>query len=200
MRSLRRYPILAMRLKTRFHLKAAIHIYVGRNTSDGHRDFYFYTTNLEKLHLCLQAVVRAFPQYEFSLGGREDATWSTYLDFLHPSPADKQRMMDRRVCEQLLQHGDDLSIAREIDHRAYFSDKSKVKQYENYLRQNDYIKIKLGKTKPMFGKHFIDFKHMGAPENVSDVVYELSAKAEALGGEYDGWGCGVQTDGSETLH
>jgi hypothetical protein len=176
------------------------HIYVGRNTSGGHRDFYIYTSNLEQLHLCLGAVTRAFPQYDFILGGREDAEWSTYLDFLYPSPADKQRMMDRRVCEQLREQGDNLSIAREIDHRVYFSDKSKLKLYENYLRENDYVKIYIGKTKPILGERFIDFKHIGAPEAVSDVVYDLYTKAEELGGTYDGWGCSVITGEAGTLH
>ena len=180
--------------------KGGAHIYVGRNTSDGNRDFYFYTASLEKLHRCLDAVVKAFPQYEFILGGREDADWSTYLEFLHPNPVEKQRMMDRRVCEQLRQHGDDLSAAREIDHRVYFSDKSKLKQYADYLRENNYVKIETGKTKPIFGQLFLDFKHIGAPEDVSDVVYDLSAKAEELGGEYDGWGCGVVAGGAGTVH
>jgi len=180
--------------------KGDAHIYVGRNTSDGNRDFYFYTASLDKLHRCLDTVVKAFPQYEFTLGGREDADWSIYLDFLHPSPSDKQRMMDRRVCEQLREHGDDLSIPREIDHRVYFSDKSAVKQYEDYLRENNYVKIEIGKTKPMFGQLFIDFKHVGTPEDVSDVIYDLSAKATELGGEYDGWGCGVVAGEAGTVH
>jgi len=174
--------------------------YVGRNTSDGNRDFYFYTASLDKLHRCLDTVVKAFPQYEFTLGGREDAEWSTYLEFLTPSPADKQRIMDRRVCEQLREHGDDLSIPREIDHRVYFSDKSAVKQYAAFLVENGFIEIKKGKIKPFGGQKFIDFKRVGAPEDVSDIVYDLSAKATELGGEYDGWGCAIVAGEAGTVH
>jgi len=174
------------------------HIYVGRNTSGGHRDFYFYTINLENLHQCLEQVVQAFPQYEFSLGGREDAGWSTYLNFLYPNPADKQRMMDRRVCEHLEIKGDDLDLEREIDHRAYFANKIRLKEYQSYLIENDYFDIQIGKTKPIFGTHFIDFKHIGAPKQVSGVVYDLFTKAVELGGEYDGWGCSVTKSASES--
>lgn len=167
-------------------------IYVGRNTSDGNRDFFFYTSDLEHLHLCLKKVVQAFPSYQFTLGGRKDAEWSTYQNFLYPSPSQEQQIMDRRVCNQLEANGDDLSIERKIDHRVYFSNKSKLKLYENYLIQNDFIEINIGKTKPLFGKSFIDFKHIGAPKEISDVVYVLFDKAQELGGDYDGWGCSVQ--------
>jgi uncharacterized protein (TIGR01619 family) len=167
------------------------HFYVGRNTSSGHRDFYFYTSNLESLHQCLQNVVQDFPQYEFSLGGRKDEAWSTYLDFLYPRPTDHQRMMDRRVCEQLEAKGDDLDAEREIDHRVYFTEKSNLKRYQNYLNSEGFLDIQKGKTKPVFGTHYVDFKHWGAPRQVSDVVYDLYTKAVELGGDYDGWGCSV---------
>lgn len=173
------------------------HLYVGRNTSDGNRDFYFYTSSLEKLHECLENVVGEFPKYQFTLGGREDAEWSTYLNFLYPSPTQTQQIMDRRVCDQLEANGDDFSIEREIDHRVYFSDKSRLKQYEDYLAEGEFLIIDVGKTKPLFGNHFIDFKHFGTPDKVSDVVYELFNKAQELGGTYDGWGCEVQKANSD---
>jgi hypothetical protein len=109
------------------------------------------------------------------LGGRKDEAWSTYLDFLYPRPTDHQRMMDRRVCEQLEAKGDDLDAEREIDHRVYFTEKSNLKRYQNYLNSEG----------------FLDFKHWGAPRQVSDVVYDLYTKAVELGGDYDGWGCSV---------
>jgi len=174
------------------------HFYVGRNTSSGHRDFYFYTINLERLHQRLEEVVRDFPKYVFSLGGREDRDWSSYLNFLYPSPADHQRMMDRQVCDQLEAKGDDLSVEREIDHRVYFKEKSSLKNYRDYLNDRDYYDIQMGKTKPVFGTHFVDFKHLGAPNQVSDVVYDLYTKAIELGGEYDGWGCSVTKATSES--
>ena len=65
----------------------------------------------------------------------------------------------------------------------------KNEEYQNYLIENDYFDVQIGKTKPIFGTRFIDFKHMGAPKHVSDFVYDLHTKAVELGGEYDGLGC-----------
>ena len=102
-------------------------------------------------------------------------------------------MMDRRVCEQLEAHGDNLSLEREIDHRVYFSDKSKLKIFEDYLRTRSFFDLTTGKTKLVFGQHFIDFKHIGAPATINHVVYGLFHKAQELDGDYDGWGCSVAT-------
>lgn len=67
-------------------------LYVGRNTSDNNRDFYFYTLDLEKLYECLEKVVQAFPEYRFTIGGREDSSWTTYLNFLYPNPSQEQQI------------------------------------------------------------------------------------------------------------
>jgi len=75
-----------------------------------------------------------------------------------------------------------------------------VKKYEAFLVENGFIEIKKGKIKPFGGQKFIDFKHVGTPEDVSDIVYDLSAKATELGGEYDGWGCGIVAGEAETIH
>lgn len=168
------------------------HLYLGRNTSSYNRDFYFYTSDLDSLHNCLETVIKQFPEYRFELGGQDDPGWSTYLNFLYPSPVQMQQIQDNRVCYQLEQNGDDLTIEREIDHRIYLQGKNNLQELENYLRENDFTGIQRGKTKPLLGKHYIDFKHFGAPDRVSDVVYDLFKKSEELGGEYDGWGCSVQ--------
>jgi len=169
-----------------------LHLYVGRNTSSNNRDFYFYTCDSEQLDRCLREVIQKFPDYRFTKGGRDDAEWSTYLNFLHPNPSQEQQIMDRRVCEYLKSQGDDLSIVREIDHRVYFTNKSKMKLFEQYLGENEFIKIQIGKTKPLLGDHFVDFVHLGAPKDIFDVVYDLFYKSQELDGVYDGWGCNVQ--------
>jgi len=167
------------------------HLYVGRNTSSNNRDFYFYTSDLQNLKQVLHAITQKFPDYQFEQGGREDLEWSTYLNFLYPNPSQLQQIMDRRVCEQLESQGDDLSIERPIDHRVYFSDKSQMKIFQSYLHEKKYIDIQTGKTKLINGKHFIDFKHIGAPQHIYDIVYDLFYKSDKLEGLYDGWGCSV---------
>lgn len=58
--------------------------------------------------------------YVFESGSREDPDWQCYLEFLRPSPVDRQRIENRRICFLLEKKGDPLTQAREIDHTACF--------------------------------------------------------------------------------
>ena len=173
---------------------AGRHIYVGRNTCAGTRDFFFYTDSLEALHSDLTEVTAKFSEYEFENGGHEDVSWSTYTDFLFPGPLDYQRIQNRRVCENLGNHGDDLQQAREIDHWVYFQSKSKLKSFLQFLKEQKFEVKQTGREKPLIGKHFVNFVRVDIPANINPVVDELYLKCEELQGEYDGWGCTVVTE------
>jgi len=170
------------------------HIYVGRNTCAGTRDFFFYSDNLEALHKDLTEVTEKFSNYEFENGGREDAYWGVYTDFLFPRPLDFQRIQNRRVCENLEKHGDDLPQAREIDHWVYFQSKSKLRTFLQFLKELKFEAKKTGREKPLIGKHFVNFSRVDIPAEINQVVDELYLKSEELQGDYDGWGCTVVTE------
>ena len=173
------------------------HFYVGRNTSSGNRDFYFYTQNQKHLEESLSEVINAFPSYEFEQSGKEDTKWDVYTDFLYPKPMDRQRIMNRRVCDHLEKKGDVLTIPREIDHRVYFSKKQVLKSYQDFLEKLNFTITGTGRTKPLVGEYYIDFKRVDVPAEIDETVYEIFTKSTELNGTYDGWGCTVQK--SETF-
>lgn len=94
-------------------------MYVGRNTSNGCRDFYFYTANADNWEHRVSRVMEECDSYQFTCGSRHDPEWETYFGFLYPSEIDRQRIENRRVCDALEREGDTLSQEREIDHWAY---------------------------------------------------------------------------------
>lgn len=81
-------------LTARLHGENAI--YIGRNTSRGYRVFYYYCAEPEFFTLAAKAAMQRHPTYRYEIGTRTDADWSTYSDFLYPSPADYQRIQNRR--------------------------------------------------------------------------------------------------------
>src|SRR5688572_17352815 len=58
--------------------------YVGRNTTDGRRDYYFYAVDGTQAESSLSAAMVPFSEYEFETGSRSDPEWSVYFDFLYP--------------------------------------------------------------------------------------------------------------------
>jgi uncharacterized protein (TIGR01619 family) len=173
-------------------VKETHHLFVGRNTSDGNRDFYFYTADSDILIENLSTMMKSFEGYEFDVGKREDKAWDVYKDFLYPEWKAKQGIMNRRVCEALRNNGDNNALPRKIDHWAYFNSKQKLANYVDYLKDHDFIILKQGKEKPLFGKRFVNFEKIGIPQEIDNLVIELCEKATDLGGEYDGWGCTVR--------
>ena len=168
------------------------HLYVGRNTSNGTRDFFFYTHDYDKLHASIVQVMNSFADYEYEIGGREDGKWLTYKEFLYPDPIAYQTMMNRDVCEALKKNGDNLEVERLIDHRAYFKKKSQRLNFEKFLSAQGFLIKNIGRIKPIIGDYFIDFERADIQIEIDNVIMPLFEKIEELQGTYDGWGCTVR--------
>ena len=170
-------------------------VYVGRVTSEGDRDLYFYFGDTSFYDKTISDVMKTFPAYSFDFGAKEDKTWSGYLDFLYPTPRQFESMLNRRVIHQLEKEGDKLAQAREVDHWIYFKTDmdrevflSKIKA-EGFSVVNMYFDKSLGKYS--YALHIkrvdkVDFK------SVDSYVIHLWEVAEECNGDYDGWETSVE--------
>lgn len=163
-------------------------IYVGRNTSSGNRDFYFYTSNPAAFKALACDAMSNHPSYHYEVGGRPDPEWDVYFGFLYPSPDDLQRISNRRVIESLESHGDNLTEPRLIDHRAYLPSAAAAAELRAYVSGQGFTV-----DEPMIdgGQVVLDFKRSDQPDKIDDVVVPVARRVQQLGGEYDGWGCEV---------
>jgi uncharacterized protein (TIGR01619 family) len=109
-------------------------IYVGRLTSNNHRDFYFYFGDTTFYDKTISEAMVAFPSYTYEFGFKEDKEWETYLEFIYPNPRQYQSIQNRRVVENLQSNGDPLTKQRQVDHWIYFKTQND--------RQTFLIKIK----------------------------------------------------------
>ena len=162
--------------------------YVGRCTSDGHRDFYFYIKDgiiwQDRVAECL----RAFSDYKYEIGSREDSAWSTYHSYLFPSDVNRQSIENRRVCVVLERNGDKLLVAREVDHWAEFAD---------VVGRDAFVAgaVRLGfavralTTREDDGKFCAQLFRSDIPSmnGIDDVTLPLYKLAQECGGNYDGW-------------
>jgi Regulator of ribonuclease activity B len=67
-------------------------------------------------------------------GGRI-ALQRAYLDGLYPTSDDWQVISDMHVIEQMEKHGDDTSIARQVDHWIYFPSESLADDFIEWGRR-----------------------------------------------------------------
>lgn len=163
--------------------------YVGRNTSGGCRDFYFYLADPSNWTQRVSAALADFPEYKYEAGSRLDREWTSYFKFLYPSPEDMERIQNRRVCESLEKNGDALSEPREIDHWAYFPDEDSRARFLSAIAPLGFKVRDLQRSDDGRRSFRIQFYRVDLPSfaGIDAVTLPLYRAAVAAGGDYDGW-------------
>lgn len=165
-------------------------LYVGRNTSGGKRDFYFYVADQRLFEPAAKAAMHGFADYEFELHLKPDPEWDGYFNFLYPSPDQRRQMADTAVLAQLDRHGDRSDQPRQIDHFASFQDDSARAAFAAIIMAKGFS-IQTGPVESDEVEARLEFSHVGAPDAIHEVSRELSELAAECSGEYGGWGCQV---------
>jgi hypothetical protein len=173
--------------------------YVGRCTSGGTRDLYYYCASVADWPQRVAAVFARHPEYRHDAGGRADPNWSVYSEFLHPSHEDRQRIENRRVCTQLEKHGDPLTAARAIDHWAYFRTAADAHAFRDEVLQLGFRVRSSSVDGERAHPHGLRVTREDVPSfaGIDDVVLPVYRAAHRHGGDYDGWECAVVRAGPE---
>jgi regulator of RNase E activity RraB len=171
--------------------------YVGRNTSDGTRDFYFYSSDRIVTQSILSSAMVPFSEYEFESDGRHDPEWRTYLDFLYPSERSYQMILNGRVLSSLEKRGDNHLVERDVEHWIYFD----VAENRNRFRR---AALELGfkvasqrddAPKPRrFGISVMNCTPVDY-NTINNAVLQLFDLSKEFDGDYDGWETSVERDG-----
>ena len=70
-------------------------IYVGRITTQGMRQFYFYSSNDKEAKEILRNFVGERPVFQYQIGEKLDTQWNQYLNLLYPSEHGIQQIHDK---------------------------------------------------------------------------------------------------------
>jgi uncharacterized protein (TIGR01619 family) len=166
-------------------------LYVGRNTSNGYRDLYFYAAEPDLFSSIANTAMKLFEDYKFEVGSRSDPQWTCYFEFLHPSDEDRQIIENRRVCAALESRGDRLGEIRKIDHFAYFTNESARALFVSRVEELGFQVCRAEAPRELGKRHLVEFSRKDRPADIDKVVLPLYSLAREVGGEYDGWGCMV---------
>ena len=172
-------------------------IYVGRLTSAGDRDLYFYFGDITLYDKTISDVMVTYPKYQFDFGVKEDKEWDGYFNFLYPTPQQYQSIQNRRVVDQLEKNGDKLIQEREVFHWIYFkSDNDR----ENFLEKikNDNFSIVSKDSDKSWGEfaYRLQIKRVDKVDlsSVDEYVIYLWKLANELNAEYDGWETSIEKE------
>lgn len=165
--------------------------FVGRITTQGRRELYFYGKSTGHFQDSIASVMRRFPKYKFDTGYQRDREWSHYVNVLYPSPISIQWMKDRDTVDVLESHGDSLRSSRPVRHWAYFKAANKRAAF---IRKAIALGYKLidqstctnaGDNCP-FGV-ILERKDRVDLDSINSISVRLLKLSQSLGGSYDGW-------------
>jgi hypothetical protein len=173
----------------RAHLATAETVYVGRNTSDGRRDFWFYTADAANWERVASDFMAAFPEYAYDTAAESDPDWAAYLEFLYPNEQGWDFITNRRVCDSLEAGGDPLTQERDVDHWAYFPDPASREVFVDRVQAMGFQVRNLlppGEEDSELGVHLFR-RDVPSHRGIHDITVPLLRAAREAGGRYDGW-------------
>jgi uncharacterized protein (TIGR01619 family) len=177
-------------------LTAALHnsdetLYVGRNTSAGYRDFYYYTTANSDFEGKAATAMRAYPEYSFQTGRRSDPEWEVYWTFLYPSEEDQQRIANRDLLDTLISNGDNVAVPRQIDHFCIFPDPNRATAFRLAVQEQGFEVANIGEMES--GGLYVEYHRVDRPDDMTETAITLFRLTREHDGDYDGWACAVQS-------
>jgi regulator of RNase E activity RraB len=175
---------------------------VGRITTDGRREFYFYSAEQFGFEQAVGQAMVPFG-YEFDTDTREDRGWSFYFDVVYPTAWDLHTMSNRQVLKALTDRGDDLSEPRGIHHWIYFESADDREGFAKAAGKIGFLARELksdksGEARP-WGIHAYRVDSV-RPNDIDAVCYELFTLAEQHHGDYDGWETQVVKPGQKPTY
>jgi uncharacterized protein (TIGR01619 family) len=172
---------------------------VGRITTDGRMELYFYGPRSAGFEEAVANALKSFPEYEFDAGAQKDPEWSQYMDVLYPTPEEHQRIANRRVIDNLEEHGDSLKAPRPVSHWIYFKTSEDRSQFVAATVSSGFKVINefVNDDKEPEYLYCVTLERVDHVDwnSINDVTLHLFRLAEQFGGDYDGWETSVEADG-----
>lgn len=173
--------------------------FVGRVTTCGRREFYFYAKSDEGFEDTIAEAMEPFEGYEYETGVQEDDEWRQYREVLLPGPEDSQQIFNRHVIENLIESGDSLTTPRPVDHYASFPTKADRAAFIKAVTDAGYevVSEKYNKEPDCETPFSVGLQRVSAVEFdiIDEMTFELFDLAMENNGDYEGWGSPVVTGG-----
>lgn len=162
------------------------YMFVGRITTDGMRNFFYYTESMDVSKL--ESLAAKFLEgYKYNINYMEEKKpREFYHEFLYPNKSNGHRLSNRHLVDKLVELGDNLEKSRIVNHWIYFNSaesltlfKEKVRkvgfQIEDQDTQDNKYSLRISRN---------DFVQL---HSISDVTDYLVSATEETNGDYDGW-------------
>ena len=168
--------------------RACTAIPCGRITTEGRREFYFYGETKDGFRKAVGQALTGFDGYRFDGGEQEDSLWEQYLNVLYPSPEDLQRIANMDLLDVLVEKGDVLTAAREVQHWIYFRSEPARALFRDTAATAGFRFVSESSSKGESPFGIVVARTQSIEQNSIDrTVIELLNLSRSFDCDYDGW-------------
>jgi len=163
-------------------------ILCGRITTEGRREFYFHGETKSGFHHAVKAALTGFEGYRYDAGQQEDSPWEQYLNVLYPSSENLQRIANMDLLDVLVERGDVLTIAREVQHWMYFRSERSRTLFRHVAAAAGFGIVSESSSEGELPFCIVVARVQSIEQcSIDRTVIDLMNLSERFDGEYDGW-------------
>jgi regulator of RNase E activity RraB len=160
--------------------------YAGSRIVDGWSEFYFYASSSKELSSIVSAIL-APANYVYESNVVKDTKWSFYELQLCPTELESHHLQSAQIIFLLEEEGDDISVAREVEHYAVFDTSTQKNRFVNSALELGFsFKDDIATDEYEHGVALVKI-HMPSEEEVKKNVETLFALIKKERGFYEGW-------------
>jgi hypothetical protein len=168
--------------------------YAGRITTDGRREFYFYSAASHQLEALALSALAPFPGYTVKAWTQPDPGWQQYLDVLYPGTASLRWMRDKAAIEALARAGDTPALPRAVSHSSSFASAEARSAFAQSVQNAGFTLGKLSERRKLGVARFgvvYQLKQTPTLAVMAETSALLARLSEKNAGQYEGWQCPV---------
>jgi hypothetical protein len=165
-------------------------IFVARVVAQGYTELLFYVP-AERADAFPGASIGDVSPYALEWFSEEDAAWEIYGE-LYPNAYAIQSIWNRRLVEQMTKNGDQIELAREIDHLVVFPTLERARQASAALTARGF---RVEEPEQRDHDWSLEFHRVDRcdGDRPDEFVFEILDVVLPLEGAFDGWGSVLTT-------
>ncbi len=167
--------------------------YLGMRVVDGWSEFYFCASDSKELNAMVTAMLKD-TGYAYESNIIKDKKWNFYETQLFPSELELAHIQSDKIIFLLEEEGEDLTIARDVEHYVSFLTPTQKNRFVNTLDVDGFsVKDEISNEDFEHGIALVK-NHTVTQEEVRKIVSDLFAKVKEEQGFYEGWSTTLVND------
>lgn len=162
--------------------------FVATRELDGWSELYYYASSERKFTTTINEIMSKY-QFTYECGSHKDSNFKVYLETLYPDELEFHQIESRHIIETLESEGDDLEVAREVEHYAFFQTEANMQRFVESVKELGFhLKelVKQSDSDYSYGAILLK-NHSVTLETVQNEISDLLEKIILEHGYYEGW-------------